>query len=106
MLRNRCLFGVEPPTPRIEAVRIVDMSSSDAWAEFSAILPTLSRARKSQGRTEELGAGGRAKCGFVLLIYNHTLLSSRQSTARAVLQVFRNVLQKRILNNKVAKNRS
>jgi hypothetical protein len=40
MLRNRCLFGVEPPTPRIEAVRIVDMSSSDAWAEFSAILPT------------------------------------------------------------------
>ena len=31
------LFGVEPPKPRIEAVRIVDMSSSNAWAEFSAI---------------------------------------------------------------------
>jgi predicted phage-related endonuclease len=31
------LFGVEPPKPRIEAVRIVDMSSSDAWAEFSAL---------------------------------------------------------------------
>ena len=30
------LFGVEPPRPRIEAVRIVDMSSSNAWAEFSA----------------------------------------------------------------------
>src|ERR1700686_5534802 len=30
------LFGVEPPRPRIAAVRIVDMSSSNAWAEFSA----------------------------------------------------------------------
>ena len=30
------LFGVEPPKPRIEAVRIVDMSSSNAWAEFAA----------------------------------------------------------------------
>ena len=30
------LFGVEPPRPRIEAVRIVDMSSSNAWAEFAA----------------------------------------------------------------------
>src|SRR6202167_1239889 len=29
------LFGVEPPKPRIEAVRIVDMTSSNAWAEFS-----------------------------------------------------------------------
>src|SRR4051795_9772925 len=29
------LFGVEPPRPRIEAVRIVDMSSSNAWAEFA-----------------------------------------------------------------------
>jgi len=31
------LFGAEPPRPRIEAVRIVDMSSSNAWAEFSGI---------------------------------------------------------------------
>jgi predicted phage-related endonuclease len=31
------LFGVEPPRPRIEAVRIVDMSSSNAWAEFAGI---------------------------------------------------------------------
>jgi YqaJ-like recombinase protein len=30
------LFGVEPPRPRIEAIRIVDMSSSNAWAEFAA----------------------------------------------------------------------
>ena len=31
------LFGIEPPRPRIEAVRIVDMSSSNAWAEFSSV---------------------------------------------------------------------
>jgi predicted phage-related endonuclease len=31
------LFGVEPPKPRIEAVRIVDMTSSNSWAEFAAL---------------------------------------------------------------------
>jgi predicted phage-related endonuclease len=31
------LFAVEPPRARIEAVRIVDMSASNAWAEFSSI---------------------------------------------------------------------
>jgi predicted phage-related endonuclease len=31
------LFGVDPPRARIEAVRIVDMSSSNAWAEFSNV---------------------------------------------------------------------
>jgi hypothetical protein len=31
------LFGVEPPKPRIEAVRIVDMSASNTWAEFAGI---------------------------------------------------------------------
>ena len=30
------LFGVETPKPRLEAVRIVDMSTSNAWAEFAA----------------------------------------------------------------------
>jgi predicted phage-related endonuclease len=30
------LFGVEPPRPRVEAVRIVDMSASNSWAEFAA----------------------------------------------------------------------
>jgi hypothetical protein len=29
------LFGVEPPRPRIEAVRVADMSFSNAWAEFA-----------------------------------------------------------------------
>jgi predicted phage-related endonuclease len=31
------LFFVEPPRPRIEAVRSVDMSSSNAWAEFAGV---------------------------------------------------------------------
>jgi predicted phage-related endonuclease len=29
------LFGIEPPRPRVEAVRTVDMSASNAWAEFA-----------------------------------------------------------------------
>jgi predicted phage-related endonuclease len=31
------LFGVEPPRPRIEAIRVVDMSSSNSWAEFAGL---------------------------------------------------------------------
>jgi predicted phage-related endonuclease len=31
------LFLAEPPRVRIEAVRIVDMSSSNSWAEFAAV---------------------------------------------------------------------
>jgi predicted phage-related endonuclease len=31
------LFGVEPPRPRLQAVRTVDMSASNAWAEFAAV---------------------------------------------------------------------
>src|SRR5438128_1700977 len=31
------LFGLEPPRPRIEAVRIVDMSASNAWAELAGV---------------------------------------------------------------------
>src|SRR5436309_6307425 len=31
------LFGVEPPRPKIEAVRIVDMTSSNSWAEFAGV---------------------------------------------------------------------
>jgi predicted phage-related endonuclease len=29
------LFGIEPPRPRVEAIRTVDMSSSNAWAKFA-----------------------------------------------------------------------
>jgi predicted phage-related endonuclease len=31
------LFTVETPRPRVEAVRIVDMSASNSWGEFAAI---------------------------------------------------------------------
>ena len=31
------LFGIEPPRPKIEAVRTVDMTSSNSWAEFAGI---------------------------------------------------------------------
>jgi hypothetical protein len=38
------LFGAEPPRPRITAVRIVDMGSSNAWAEFAGV---FSRTRSA-----------------------------------------------------------
>jgi hypothetical protein len=31
------LYGVEPPRPRIEAVRMIDMSESNSWAEFAGL---------------------------------------------------------------------
>jgi predicted phage-related endonuclease len=68
------LFGVEPPKPRLEAVRIVDMTASNAWAEFAAIF-TRTRAahlEHEQAKTglktlvpedakEAIGHGIRAK---------------------------------------------
>jgi predicted phage-related endonuclease len=30
-------YGVEPPRPRIEAVRVVDMSESNSWAELAGL---------------------------------------------------------------------
>jgi predicted phage-related endonuclease len=38
------LFGVEPPKPRLEAVRVVDMASSNAWAEFATIFTQTHQA--------------------------------------------------------------
>ena len=38
------LFGVEPPKPRIEAVRIVDMSASNSWAEFAGLFRSTRQA--------------------------------------------------------------
>jgi hypothetical protein len=31
------LFGVETPRPRVDVVRIVDMSSSNSWAQFAGV---------------------------------------------------------------------
>ena len=30
-------YGIEPPRPRVEAVRLVDMSGSNSWAEFAGL---------------------------------------------------------------------
>src|SRR5205085_9093951 len=38
------LFGVEPPRARIDAVRVVDMSQSNSWAEFAG---TFLRTREA-----------------------------------------------------------
>jgi predicted phage-related endonuclease len=38
------LFGVDPPNPRIEAVRIVDMSGSNSWAEFAGAFRSTRQA--------------------------------------------------------------
>ena len=68
------LFGVEPPKPRIEAVRIVDMSGSNAWAEFADLFRTTRQAFLDHERSktelkalmpedakEAIGHGVRAK---------------------------------------------
>jgi len=47
------LFGVDPPKPQVEAVRIVDMTSSNAWAEFAAI---FSRTREAHLEHEQAKA--------------------------------------------------
>jgi hypothetical protein len=31
------LFDCEPPKPRIQAVRVVDMNASNSWAEFAGL---------------------------------------------------------------------
>src|SRR5437868_6284496 len=38
------LFGIEPPRPKIEAVRVVDMTASNAWAEFAALFRRTKQA--------------------------------------------------------------
>jgi predicted phage-related endonuclease len=68
------LFGVEPPKPRIEAVRIVDMSASNFWAEFAGLFRSTRQAFLDHERSkselkalmpedakEAIGHGVRAK---------------------------------------------
>jgi len=68
------LFGVEPPKPRIEAVRIVDMSASNSWAEFAGLFrntrPAFLEHERSRAELkalmpedakEAIGHGVRAK---------------------------------------------
>ena len=46
------LFGVEPPKPRIEAVRVVDMSTSNAWGEFAGIFVRTREAHLEHERAK------------------------------------------------------
>jgi hypothetical protein len=68
------LFGVEPPKPRIEAVRIVDMSGSNSWAEYAGLFRSTRQAFLEHERSkaelkalmpedakEAIGHGIRAK---------------------------------------------
>jgi hypothetical protein len=68
------LVNAEPPRARIEAVRIVDMSSSNSWAEFAALFRNTRsafldherakselKALMPQDVREAIGHGVRAK---------------------------------------------
>ena len=68
------LFGVDPPKPRIEAVRTVDMSASNSWGEFADLFRTTRQAFLEHERSkaelkalmpedakEAVGHGVRAK---------------------------------------------
>jgi len=68
------LVNAEPPRPRIEAIRIVDMSSSNSWAEFAALFRSTRGAFLDHERAkselkalipedakEAIGQGVRAK---------------------------------------------
>jgi predicted phage-related endonuclease len=46
------LFGVEPPKPRIEAVRVVDMSASNSWAEFAGLFSNTRQAFMDHERSK------------------------------------------------------
>jgi predicted phage-related endonuclease len=46
------LVNVEPPRPRIEAIRIVDMSSSNSWAEFAALFRSTRPAHLEHERAK------------------------------------------------------
>jgi predicted phage-related endonuclease len=91
-------FGVELPAPRIEAVRVVDMSSSNAWAEFAAV---FSRTRSAhleheqakaelkglmpQDAKEATGHGIRAKRSKSEAV-SFDLLANEEGTSHAAVQ--------------------
>jgi predicted phage-related endonuclease len=68
------LINAEAPSPRIEAIRIIDMSSSNSWAEFAALFrntrdafldheraKTELKALMPEDAKEAIGHGVRAK---------------------------------------------
>jgi hypothetical protein len=46
------LVDAEPPRPKIEAVRIVDMSESNSWAEFAAMFCSTRQAHQDHERSK------------------------------------------------------
>jgi predicted phage-related endonuclease len=46
------LFGIDPPRPRLDAVRIVDMTSSNAWADFAAVYARTKDAHAEHERAK------------------------------------------------------
>ena len=46
------LFDCEPPKPRIEAVRVVDMNASNSWAEFAALFCQTREAHADHERAK------------------------------------------------------
>ena len=60
------LFGVEPPRARIEAVRIVDMSASNSWAEFAGVYTAATRSAflsMRRAKVELKGSDARGRQG-------------------------------------------
>jgi len=53
------LFGIDPSRGRIEAVRIVDMSASNAWAEFASV---FRRTREAHFSTRTPRANSKHSC--------------------------------------------
>jgi predicted phage-related endonuclease len=46
------LFDCEPPKPRIEAVRVVDMNTSNSWAEFAGLFCATRQAHAEHERAK------------------------------------------------------
>ena len=92
------LFGVELPAPRIEAVRVVDMTSSNAWAEFAAVFARTREAHQEheqakgelkslvpQDAKEATGHGIRAKRSKSGAV-SFDLLLNEEGNSRAAVQ--------------------
>jgi hypothetical protein len=90
------LFGVEPPRPRIEAVRVVDMSASNSWAEIAGVFRSTRSAFLEHERAkvelkglvpedakEAIGHGVRAKRSKSGAI-SFDLLEAQESSHAAV----------------------
>jgi predicted phage-related endonuclease len=92
------LVNAEPPRPRIEAIRIVDMTSSNSWAEFAALFRSTRDAFLDHERAkselkalipedakEAIGHGLRAKRSKSGAV-SFDLLDAQGSSSHAAIQ--------------------